>query len=52
MIDAENRFTVYFHAVLSKDFKIDQDHDRIFVSAGPPLGKWEEDTAELSVTRY
>lgn len=52
MIDAENRFTVCFHAVLSKDFKIDLDKDQIFVRVGPPLGTWTENTAELSVIRY
>lgn len=44
--------TVCFHAVLSKDFKIDLDQDKIFVQGGQPLGTWEENLAELSVTRY
>lgn len=50
-IAAKNRITVCFHAVLSKDFKVDPEEDRIFVQAGPPLGKWE-DVLELSFTRY
>ncbi|XP_037649475.1 E3 ubiquitin-protein ligase rnf213-alpha isoform X2 [Sebastes umbrosus] len=50
-ISTRNRLTVYFHAVLSKDFKFDPNEDRIFIQAGPPLGKWEENITELSVTK-
>ncbi|XP_035510465.1 E3 ubiquitin-protein ligase rnf213-alpha [Morone saxatilis] len=50
-IAARERLTIYFHAVLSKDFKFDPNEDRIFIRAGSRIGKWEEDTVELSVTR-
>ncbi|KAM9346074.1 E3 ubiquitin-protein ligase rnf213-alpha-like [Symphorus nematophorus] len=50
-ITPRDRLTVYFHAVLSKDFKFDPAEDRIFIRAGGCLGTWEEDTVELSVTR-
>ncbi|KAM6905305.1 E3 ubiquitin-protein ligase rnf213-alpha-like [Xenentodon cancila] len=49
-IAASDRLTIYFHAVLSKDFKFDPDKDRIFIRAGPPIGTWEE-AAELFSTR-
>lgn len=51
-IDAKNRLTVCFHAVLSKDFNINPAQDQIFVKGGVPLGTWNENLAELSVTRY
>uniref|UniRef100_UPI003AABD3E1 E3 ubiquitin-protein ligase rnf213-alpha n=1 Tax=Centroberyx gerrardi TaxID=166262 RepID=UPI003AABD3E1 len=50
-IAASDRLTIYFHAVLSKDFKLDPVEDRIFIRAGTHIGTWEEDTVELSVTR-
>uniref|UniRef100_A0A8C4HAD0 RING-type E3 ubiquitin transferase n=1 Tax=Dicentrarchus labrax TaxID=13489 RepID=A0A8C4HAD0_DICLA len=50
-IAARERLTIYFHAVLSKDFKFDPKEDRIFIRAGRQIGKWEEDAVELSVSR-
>ncbi|KAF7667968.1 hypothetical protein LDENG_00038400 [Lucifuga dentata] len=50
-IAARDRLTIYFHAVLSKDFKIDPAEDRIFVRAGSPIGTWNDNIAELSLTR-
>ncbi|XP_042247797.1 E3 ubiquitin-protein ligase rnf213-alpha [Thunnus maccoyii] len=50
-IAVRDRLTIYFHAVLSKDFKFDPKEDRIFIRAGSRIGKWEENTVELSVTR-
>ncbi|XP_042360235.1 E3 ubiquitin-protein ligase rnf213-alpha [Plectropomus leopardus] len=50
-IAARDRLTIYFHAVLSKDFKFDPEEDRIFIRAGRRIGNWDEDTVELSVTR-
>ncbi|XP_041633633.1 E3 ubiquitin-protein ligase rnf213-alpha isoform X2 [Cheilinus undulatus] len=49
-IAASDRLTIYFHAVLSKDFKFDPDEDRVFIRAGSLLGTWEKNAAELSVT--
>ncbi|XP_041853322.1 E3 ubiquitin-protein ligase rnf213-alpha isoform X2 [Melanotaenia boesemani] len=50
-IAARERLTIYFHAVLSKDFKFDPSVDMIFIRAGSGIGKWEENAAELFVTR-
>ncbi|XP_034448201.1 E3 ubiquitin-protein ligase rnf213-alpha isoform X1 [Hippoglossus hippoglossus] len=52
-IAAHDRLTIYFHAVLSKDFKFDPDEDQIFIRAGSPIGRsWEENAVELQVTRH
>nr|XP_015798016.2 E3 ubiquitin-protein ligase rnf213-alpha [Nothobranchius furzeri] len=45
------RLTIFFHAILSKDFKFDLEEDSIFIQAGPPIGKWEEIVADLHVIR-
>ncbi|XP_075942052.1 E3 ubiquitin-protein ligase rnf213-alpha-like isoform X1 [Anarhichas minor] len=50
-IAARDRLTIYFHAVLSKDFKFVPNEDRIFIRAGHSIGKWDHDAVELSVTR-
>ncbi|XP_078017826.1 E3 ubiquitin-protein ligase rnf213-alpha isoform X1 [Epinephelus lanceolatus] len=50
-IAARDRLTIYFHAVLSKDFKFAPNEDRIFIRAGNPIGNWKEDTVELFVSR-
>ncbi|KAG7242861.1 hypothetical protein INR49_018116 [Caranx melampygus] len=50
-IAARDRLTIYFHAVLSKDFKFEPNEDRIFIRAGSHIGSWEEDLVELDVTR-
>uniref|UniRef100_A0A3P9C4G5 CBM20 domain-containing protein n=1 Tax=Maylandia zebra TaxID=106582 RepID=A0A3P9C4G5_9CICH len=47
----ENTLTIYFHAVLSKDFGFDPEEDLIFIRAGSCIGKWEDNAAELFVTR-
>ncbi|XP_063075937.1 E3 ubiquitin-protein ligase rnf213-alpha [Engraulis encrasicolus] len=49
-IAATERVTIYFHAVLSKDFKLTED-DRVFLRAGGCLGDWKHDIAELTVSR-
>ncbi|XP_010872579.2 E3 ubiquitin-protein ligase rnf213-alpha isoform X2 [Esox lucius] len=48
---ASERLTIYFHAVLSKDFKLNPDEDRIFIRAGGSFGNWEENVVELTVSR-
>ncbi|XP_040919421.1 E3 ubiquitin-protein ligase rnf213-alpha isoform X2 [Toxotes jaculatrix] len=50
-IAARDRLTIYFHAVLSKDFSFNPEEDHIFIRIGSPLGTWEENAAELFVTR-
>lgn len=51
-IAAHDRLTIYFHAVLSKDFKFNPKEDRIFIEAGRILGKWGSMVVELYVSRY
>ncbi|XP_030645559.1 E3 ubiquitin-protein ligase rnf213-alpha-like [Chanos chanos] len=50
-IPSSERLTIYFHAVLSKDFKFDPQEDSIFIRAGGSLGDWKSDLTELSVSR-
>uniref|UniRef100_A0A3Q1GY65 Uncharacterized protein n=1 Tax=Acanthochromis polyacanthus TaxID=80966 RepID=A0A3Q1GY65_9TELE len=47
----KGQLTIYFHAVLSKDFKFDPKEDRIFIRVGHRIGTWEENAVELFVTR-
>lgn len=51
-IAARDRLTIYFHAVLSNDFKFDPKEDHIFIRAGSRIGAWKENAVELFVTRY
>ncbi|RXN29564.1 E3 ubiquitin-protein ligase RNF213-alpha-like protein [Labeo rohita] len=50
-ISSSDRLTIYFHAVLSKDFKFNLEEDLIFIRAGGCLGDWEKNLVELSVSR-
>eukprot|EP00063_Salmo_salar_P075006 XP_014049841.1 PREDICTED: E3 ubiquitin-protein ligase RNF213-like [Salmo salar] len=50
-VSASERLTIYFHAVLSKDFKLNPDEDRIFIRAGGNIGNWKTDTVELTVSK-
>ncbi|KAL7850786.1 hypothetical protein SRHO_G00201350 [Serrasalmus rhombeus] len=50
-ISSSERLTIYFHAVLSKDFKFDPNEDHIFIRAGHIIGDWEANLVELSVSR-
>ncbi|XP_043106269.1 E3 ubiquitin-protein ligase rnf213-alpha-like isoform X2 [Puntigrus tetrazona] len=50
-IGSSDRLIIYFHAVLSKDFKFNLEEDLIFIRAGGCLGDWENDLVELSVSR-
>ncbi|XP_038133385.1 E3 ubiquitin-protein ligase rnf213-alpha isoform X1 [Cyprinodon tularosa] len=51
-ITTRDRLTIYFHAVLSKDFKFDPKEDRIFIRAGKPIAEsWNHNVAQLEVTR-
>ncbi|XP_029944705.1 E3 ubiquitin-protein ligase rnf213-alpha-like isoform X2 [Salarias fasciatus] len=45
------RLNIYFHAVLSKDFKFVPGVDRVFVNMVSSSGQWEEEAVELSVKR-
>ncbi|KAK6312343.1 hypothetical protein J4Q44_G00180070 [Coregonus suidteri] len=50
-VSASERLTIYFHAVLSKDFKLNPDEDRIFIRAGANIGTWKTNSVELTVSR-
>ncbi|XP_046722736.1 E3 ubiquitin-protein ligase rnf213-alpha isoform X2 [Silurus meridionalis] len=50
-LTSSERLTIYFHAVLSNDFKFDQNEDQIFIRAGPQISDWRKNLVELSVTR-
>ena len=49
-VAAKDRLTIYFHAVLSVDFKL-EDGDRIFIQAGKHIGTWNENIAEVDMTK-
>nr|XP_061805731.1 E3 ubiquitin-protein ligase rnf213-alpha-like [Nerophis lumbriciformis] len=48
---AGTRLTLYFHAIISKDFNFKPQKHRIFIRAGPPLSNWGVNLLELSETR-
>ncbi|XP_049324067.1 E3 ubiquitin-protein ligase rnf213-alpha isoform X2 [Astyanax mexicanus] len=50
-VSSSERLNIYFHAVLSKDFKFDPSEDQIFVRAGDLIGDWDDNLVELHVTR-
>ncbi|KAJ8398812.1 hypothetical protein AAFF_G00420090 [Aldrovandia affinis] len=50
-IPTNERLTIYFHAVLSKDFKFDPNDDRIFLRGGGKFGSWDSNIVELTVSR-
>ncbi|KGL78894.1 E3 ubiquitin-protein ligase RNF213, partial [Tinamus guttatus] len=45
--------TVYFHAILSKDFKLKPDVHKVFVRAGGISGyeDWKENICEMTCTK-
>ncbi|KAF2974844.1 hypothetical protein EK904_013645 [Melospiza melodia maxima] len=45
--------TVYFHAILSKDFKLNPDTDKVFIRAQgiPAYANWKDNICELNCTR-
>nr|XP_046223994.1 E3 ubiquitin-protein ligase rnf213-alpha [Oncorhynchus gorbuscha] len=50
-VSARERLQIYFHAILSMDFNLDQNEDRLFVWAGEETGSWESNAVELTVTK-
>ncbi|MGH0136482.1 UNVERIFIED_CONTAM: hypothetical protein FKN15_010117 [Acipenser sinensis] len=46
-----DHLTIYFHAILSKDFNYDPEHDHIYLMGGEPLGNWETAATELHVIK-
>jgi hypothetical protein len=45
-VAARDRLTIFFHAVLSKDFKLEKG-DQIFIRVGNHIGIWKEDLVEV-----
>uniref|UniRef100_A0ABM5FN25 E3 ubiquitin-protein ligase RNF213 isoform X1 n=1 Tax=Pogona vitticeps TaxID=103695 RepID=A0ABM5FN25_9SAUR len=52
-IDFADRITVYFHAILSKDFKFDHEKHKIFIRAGKMSGyeDWTDNICELTCSK-
>ncbi|XP_061892824.1 E3 ubiquitin-protein ligase rnf213-alpha-like isoform X1 [Entelurus aequoreus] len=50
MTSCKNRMTIYFHAVLSKDFNLDPIKDLVYIRAGSHIGTWDQNAVQLSVT--
>ncbi|XP_056361664.1 E3 ubiquitin-protein ligase RNF213 [Oenanthe melanoleuca] len=46
--------TVYFHAILSKDFRLNPDVHKVFIRAQdiPPYANWKDNICELNCTRH
>lgn len=44
---------MYFHAILSKDFKLNPDTDKVFIRAQgiPSYTSWKDNICELNCTR-
>ncbi|XP_041076276.1 E3 ubiquitin-protein ligase rnf213-alpha-like isoform X2 [Polyodon spathula] len=47
----EDHLTIYFHAILSKDFNFNLERDKVFLMGGDPLGNWERAATELHVIK-
>ncbi|MGH0119424.1 UNVERIFIED_CONTAM: hypothetical protein FKN15_024167 [Acipenser sinensis] len=45
------RLTIYFHAIVSKDFKLDPNKDKVFLRAGDPIGSWNTNSVEMFISR-
>ncbi|XP_059403390.1 E3 ubiquitin-protein ligase rnf213-alpha-like [Carassius carassius] len=50
-ISSSDRLTIHFHAVVLKDFKFKPEKHRIFIRAGSRIGSWDDNLAELHVSR-
>lgn len=43
--------TVFFHAILSKDFKLDPEKDCVTIRSGGILGTWNHDHLKMEISR-
>ncbi|XP_066519298.1 E3 ubiquitin-protein ligase rnf213-alpha-like [Hoplias malabaricus] len=43
--------TVFFHAILSKDFKLDPSKDLVTLRGGSILGNWKQDILTMQITK-
>nr|XP_055971345.1 E3 ubiquitin-protein ligase RNF213 [Sorex fumeus] len=52
-LNADPGVTVYFHAILSKDFAFNPDHDRVVIRGGSEFGEpaWQRCVCEMTCSR-
>lgn len=52
-VSRDEGITVYFHAILSKDFKLNPSIHKVFIRAQdiPPYADWKDNICELNCTR-
>lgn len=43
--------TIFFHAILSKDFNLDPSRDAVTIRSGSLAGNWNQDILQMEVTR-
>lgn len=50
---SESVVTIYFHAILSKDFSFDPKHHRVVIRGGKEFGKpeWKREVCEMHCSR-
>uniref|UniRef100_A0A8B9Q3T4 RING-type E3 ubiquitin transferase n=1 Tax=Apteryx owenii TaxID=8824 RepID=A0A8B9Q3T4_APTOW len=53
-VNQRDGITVYFHAILSKDFKLNPETHKVFIRAGGISGykDWKDNICELNCTKY
>ncbi|KAL7869101.1 hypothetical protein AOLI_G00130890 [Acnodon oligacanthus] len=47
----ESKYAVFFHAILSKDFKLDPSKDFVTLRFGGVAGNWKQDILKMEITR-
>lgn len=52
-LSQQESITVYFHAIISKDFSFDPNHHHVFVKGGEEFGKpkWNLNVCEMHCTK-
>ncbi|XP_029455051.1 E3 ubiquitin-protein ligase RNF213 isoform X2 [Rhinatrema bivittatum] len=52
-VNAADQVTVYFHAIISKDFNLDPEKQKVVIRAGKmkEYEDWKEDVCEMSISR-
>lgn len=53
-VNRSDDVTVYFHAILSKDFKLNPESHKVFIRAGgiSHFADWKDNVCELNCTKY
>ncbi|KAJ8011122.1 hypothetical protein DPEC_G00054910 [Dallia pectoralis] len=47
---SSDTITVYFHAIISKNFKLDPKNDKIYLRSGLLIGDWEKNIVEMNIS--